>query len=60
MSAILLPTAQFLVKSTGRFASIMTLGPLFKVLNSLWKAGSGLIRIAKVYVLGTRSTDCIY
>lgn len=60
MSAIIIPTTYFLINTIQRAVGFTRVKFLFNVLNSLWKAGAGLLRIGKVYVLGTRSTECIY
>lgn len=60
MVSIIYPVAHFFVKSLYLMAHFSLVKWLFNVLHSLFKAGAGLLKIAKVYVLGTPSQDCIY
>ena len=60
MASIIYPAAHFLVKNIYAAVAFSLSRQLFQVLHSLFKAGAGLLKIGKVYVLGTPSSECIY
>jgi len=61
MSDIFYPSLQFCIRGIFYMLSFTVNKQLFDILHSLFKAGQGLTKLAKVWVIGgARSEACIY